>query len=67
MGEILGPIVRIALRYLAGVFVAKGYAASPDTFADPDLVQIVCYGAGGVCAAISEGWWVLARKMGWST
>jgi hypothetical protein len=61
----LAPVARIALRYAGGVLIAKGWAHDPSAFADPDLVQAVCYIGAGVCAVLSEGWYVLARKKGW--
>jgi hypothetical protein len=64
--DVLSPLIRILLRYIGGALIAKGYAVNPDTFADPDLVQVICYVGGGLCAAVSEGWWTLARKYGWS-
>lgn len=63
--DILSPLVRIGLRYLSGIFIAKGYSVNPAAFTDPDFVQLVCYAAGGICAAVSECWWALARKRGW--
>jgi hypothetical protein len=63
--EVLGPLVRIALRYLGGALIAKGYSISPDNFTDPDLVQVICYAAGAFCAVLSEGWYKLAHKRGW--
>ncbi len=65
MDDILGPVVRIGLRYLGGFLVAKGFHVNPESFTDPDLVQIVCFASGGMCAVASEGWWALARRRGW--
>ena len=63
--DVLAPLVRVALRYLAGILVARGYSISPDTLTDPDIVQVICFVAGTTCALVSEGWWALARKHGW--
>ena len=63
--DVLAPAARIALRYVGGVLIAKGWAHDPATFADPDLVQTVCYATAIACAALSEGWYVLARRHGW--
>ena len=64
--SILAPIVRILLRWLGGFLIAKGLAIDPREFADPDLVGAVCYAGAAICGAISEGWWLLARKCGWA-
>lgn len=61
-------IVRIALRYLAAVLVAKGLL-DPDggsmLGADPDVAVLVETGVGIACGVAAEGWWLLARRMGW--
>ena len=64
--DILAPIVRILLRWLGGILVARGWTADASTFADPELVQVACYGLAAACAALSEGWYWLARRYGWS-
>ena len=66
MTDAIAPLVRILLRWIGGYFIAKGIASSPDTFTDPDLVTVICFAVAGVCGMISEGWWMLARKRGWS-
>lgn len=63
--DILSPLVRIGLRYLSGILIAKGYSVNPDLFTDPDVVSIACFGAGGLCAIVSEGWYTIARRRGW--
>jgi hypothetical protein len=62
-------IVRIALRYFAGILVARGLLSADDggTFsADPDIQMLVETGAGLAIGAITEGWYWAARKFGWS-
>ncbi|WP_421912719.1 hypothetical protein [Mesorhizobium sp.] len=62
-------IVRIALRYFAGILVARGLLSADDggTFsADPDIQMIVETGAGLAIGGITEGWYWMARKFGWS-
>lgn len=63
------PIVRILLRYLAGLLVMKGListdmgtslAADPDAFA---ILELVIGTAAGVAA---EWWYWLAQKFGWT-
>jgi len=63
-----GLIVRILLRYLAGVLVARGLFGADDAaaiVADPDLALWLEAGAGAAIAAIAEGWHYLARRFGW--
>ena len=63
----MGPIIRIALRYLSGVLIAKGYIGDGDAdlFQDPELLQTIEVGAGLAIAAITEWWYDLARAKGW--
>jgi hypothetical protein len=66
----MSPIIRIALRYLAGFLIAKGWldATSADALAtDPELVAAVQAGAGVVVAALSEWWYSRAKKNGGRT
>ncbi len=61
----IGPISRILLRYLAGFLVLK--AVLPEDVGnmistDPDLVAVV----GALIAGGVEGFYMLARKYGWS-
>lgn len=63
------PIIRIGLRYLAGVLIAKGLLPEDvgnQIATDPDVLSAVEVGAGLAIAAIAEGWYWLAKKMGWS-
>ena len=63
--DVLAPIIRILLRWAGGFLIAKGFAHNPNTFADPDLIQSLCYIGAGLCGMVAEGWWMLARKRGW--
>jgi hypothetical protein len=62
-------IIRIVLRYGAGLLVAKGLL-SPETgldlAGDPDVQMLLQVGAGLVAGAVSECWYVLARRLGWA-
>lgn len=63
-----GLIIRIALRYLAGVLVARGLFGADDAaaiVADPDLAAAIEAGAGLGIGAVVEGWHYLARRFGW--
>jgi len=61
----MNPIIRIALRYGAGIMVAKGYLTPEDaTFlsTDPDMILI----AGVLVGAATEVWYYLANRFGWA-
>lgn len=62
-------IARIALRYAAGILVTKGLLA-PEAgvqfSADPDVTQALQVALGVGVGAVSEGWYYLARKLGWA-
>lgn len=64
--DLAGPLIRVGLRYVAGLLVAKGMASEANLLSDPDLVQVASYAGAAVCSGISEGWWYLARKKGWT-
>lgn len=62
-------IIRIVLRYVAGALVIKGIL--PDDLGntlmtDPQVIDFLNVGAGLAIGAITEGWYMLARKFGWS-
>ena len=62
-------IVRIALRYLAAVLVARGFLDTDGGSllgADPDVAVLVETGVGIACGVAAEGWWLLARRFNWS-
>jgi hypothetical protein len=62
-------VVRIVLRYIAAALVAKGVFTSADAgmfAADPDLINLVEVGAGLAIGGLTEWWYALARKLGWS-
>lgn len=62
-------ITRIALRYAAATLITKGLL-SPEVgnviSADPDVFQAMQFFLGAFFGALSEGWYYLAVKMGWS-
>ena len=61
-------VVRIALRYLAGVLVARGLLGADDaTFAtDPDIQMMLETALGLAMAGVSEGWYWMAHRFGWA-
>lgn len=61
--------VRIALRYFAGILVARGLLSADDGSAfstDPDLRMVIETGAGVVIGVVAEGWYWLAHRFGWA-
>ena len=62
-----GPLIRILLRYLSGVLIAKGIFADGDTslLEAPELVNGLEMIAGMAIAAGTEYWYKLADKRGW--
>lgn len=62
-------IIRIALRYLAGALVAKGFLSPEDGSAlamDSELAQLLEVGAGLALGAAVEGFYYLANRFGWA-
>lgn len=61
----LQPIVRIALRYGAGIIAG---AATGDMLAnDPDVVNVVTLTLSALIAAVTDWWYARARKSGGPT
>jgi len=61
-------LIRIALRYGAGVLVARGLLGAGDAAAlsgDPDVQMALEAGVGLAVSAATEGWYLLARKFHW--
>jgi hypothetical protein len=64
----IGLVARIALRYAAGVLVARGLLGADDAAsfsADPDIQAAIEAGAGVAIGGVVEGWHYLARRFGW--
>ena len=60
---------RLALRYAAGFFVAKGLLApdvGPELANDVDLQAMIEVGIGLALTAAAEAWYGLARRFGWA-
>lgn len=67
----MSPVIaRIALRWLAGFLVAKGLFAPDDATmftADPEIERLVVSGLGALAGGAAEGWYWLAKRLGWKT
>lgn len=66
----VSTLARIALRYAAGALVMKGLvdnSTGQQIATDPDVLRAVEIGLGVGLAAVSEVWYSLAKKLGWTT
>lgn len=64
------PVVRIILRWLAGILVAKGWFAPEDGLwlqTDPDIAMIGQMALGFGVGLLAEAWYVVAKRFGWRT
>ena len=61
----MGPYVRIAIRYGVGGIV--GYEIGSQLAADPDVIAVATAAAAAVVGFATEGFYMLARKLGWAT
>jgi hypothetical protein len=64
----MAPFIRIALRYLTIPLLAIGLILpeeQQEIIADPELVQWICTALGILAPTVAEGWYWLARKLGW--
>lgn len=61
----MGPFIRIVLRY--GVGAVIGYQVGEQLASDPDVVAIATAGAAAAVGAITEGFYALAKRLGWRT
>lgn len=61
----MGPFIRIALRYGVGGII--GYEAGSLLAADPDVVAIATVGATAAVGFVTEGFYLLAKRLGWKT
>ena len=61
-------LIRIALRYLAGLLVAKGLISTgmgTELASDPDVIAVIELAVGTIAAIAAEWWWWLARRFSW--
>lgn len=65
----MGPAIRIMLRYGIGGLV--GYEIGSRLAEDPDIVALLsaaaAFVAPGLAALATEGFYALAKKLGWRT
>lgn len=64
----MSVFVRILLRYLAGMLVARGLLMESDgnmLASDPEVASFLEMAAGAALGTLSEGWYMLAKKFGW--
>lgn len=65
----MAPIIRILLRYATFPLLYYGLVSeneAADLIADPEIAQWVSLAAGMVAPIVAEGWYALARRMGWA-
>lgn len=70
MTAFLAVTARLLLRYGAGFLIAKGLLApeaGPELANDVDLQAMIQVGLGLAMTAAAEGWYALARRLGWAT
>lgn len=66
----LGPISRIILRLLVGILVGKAIFSAEDGNAlssDPEIAALIEMALAGAIWAGTEGWYWLAKRLGWAT
>lgn len=66
----MGPIVRIALRYVSLPLVIAGWILpeeQADIIADPQIVFWVTQVFGWGIPIVVEGFYALAKRWGWAT
>lgn len=61
----IGPIVRIALRYGVGGII--GFQVGSQLAVDPDVIAVTTAAAAMIVGALTEGFYWLAKRMGWRT
>ncbi len=62
--------IRIGLRYVAALLVARGLLDPEVGMAvgnDPDILAALQILAGALAALVAEGWYWLAKRLGWAT
>lgn len=66
----MAPFIRILLRYVSMPLVLLGWVLpeeQAEIIADPDLVFWISQAVGWGIPIAVEGWYWLARRLGWRT
>lgn len=61
----MGPYIRIALRY--GVGAVVGFHVGEQLASDPDVVAVTTAAAAAAVGLATEGFYLIAKKLGWRT
>ncbi|MEJ5081041.1 hypothetical protein [Ochrobactrum sp. MYb379] len=61
----MGPFIRIILRYGVGAII--GYEVGNQLASDPDVVVVSTVAATALVGLVTEGFYVLAKRLGWRT
>jgi uncharacterized membrane protein len=61
----MGPLIRIILRYGVGAII--GYEVASNLAADPDVVAVATVAAASLAGAVTEYFYIIAKKFGWRT
>ena len=65
----MAPFIRIFLRYATFPLLYYGLInenEASDLIADPEIAQWISLAAGFVAPILAEGWYAVARRMGWA-
>lgn len=66
----MAAIIRIILRYATFPLLALGLILPEEQqalIADPEIVEWTSTGLGIISPIIAEGWYYLAKRLGWGT
>ena len=66
----MSALIRIGLRYGAGLLIMHGYLRPEDGAMisdDPELIAAMEIGLGMVAAVAAELWYWAAKRLGWRT
>ncbi|MBK3745652.1 hypothetical protein G3A39_41575 [Paraburkholderia aspalathi] len=61
----MGPFIRIVLRYGVGGLI--GYEVGNQLASDPDVLVVTTVIATALVGCITEGFYLLAKRLGWRT
>lgn len=61
----MGPLIRIILRYGVGAII--GYGVGTQLASDPDVVAVATVAAASIAGAVTEYFYIIAKKFGWRT